>query len=270
MFFGLFKSKSPSTVDPSVGAALVREAAFPKGETQPPVPAYPQLRRVDLTAAPPEGRISPKAIEEPAADAYVTSGAPGSSALVNTYDPERRCELWTIDAKDPSRLVGQRQLRFEADQSRWIMFGVGDAVALPGNKLLVQLRTFDPGPTDRAYVIDLSAGTARSLGVIRPDWPAGLPFHYLDSLQLRPDAVLAVFRTDQLRLRAEHYVNRFDHLLLFSPRHPDGLEIARIGIDDGNVRGWRLIGSKLWLQTSDDRGDAPKVHVWSLDLTRVL
>jgi hypothetical protein len=58
--------------------------------------------------------------------------------------------------------------------------------------------------------------------------------------------------------------------IVVSPRHPDGLEIARIGIDDGNVRGWRFSGHKLWLQTSDDRGDAARRFVWSLDLTGVL
>jgi hypothetical protein len=270
MFFGLFKSKSPSTVDPSVGAALVREAAFPKGEAQPPVPAYPQVRRVSLTAAPPEGRVSPTDIEQNPADAYILEGAAGTTALVNTYKPKRRCELWELDPKDPTRLVRQLPLPLEADMSKWVMYGVGDAIALPAHRLLIQVRSFVPNPVDRAYVVDMRAGTTHGLGIIRPDWPAGLPFHFLDSLPLAPDAVLAVYRTDDVRLGPQRYVNRFDHLMLFSPRHPDGVEIARIGIDDGNVRGWRFSGHKLWLQTSDDRGDSPKQFVWSLDLSRVL
>lgn len=190
--------------------------------------------------------------------------------LVNVYEPERRCELWKIDGEDTTRLSHQQSLRFEADQSRWIMYGAGDAIALPGERLLVQLRYFNPSPTDRAYVIDMQSGSVRSLGAIQPDWPAGLPFHYLDSLQLKSDTLLTIYRTDQIRMRAEHYVNRYDHLLLFSPRHPDGLEVARIGIDDGNVRAWRFVGQKLWLQTSDERGSPPKKYNWSLDLSRIL
>ncbi|HEX7636828.1 MAG TPA: hypothetical protein VF457_00400 [Burkholderiaceae bacterium] len=270
MFFGLFKTKSPSNVNPQIGAALVREASFPRGEGAQPQPDYPAVRRASLTAPPPQGRISSTAIEQASANAYITRELPGASVLVNVYEPERRCELWKIDGEDTTRLSHQQSLRFEADQSRWIMYGAGDAIALPGERLLVQLRYFNPSPTDRAYVIDMQSGSVRSLGAIQPDWPAGLPFHYLDSLQLKSDTLLTIYRTDQIRMRAEHYVNRYDHLLLFSPRHPDGLEVARIGIDDGNVRAWRFVGQKLWLQTSDERGSPPKKYNWSLDLSRIL
>jgi hypothetical protein len=126
-----------------------------------------------------------------------------------------------------------------------------------------------PNPVDALYLLDAS-GVIRNFGLVQPDWHAGLPSRFLDNLQLAPDAVLAVYRTDSVRLGAERYVNRFDHLVLFSPRHPTGLEVARIGIDDGNVRDWRFSGHKLWLQTSDDRGDAPRPFTWSLDLSHVL
>ena len=118
--------------------------------------------------------------------------------------------------------------------------------------------------------VDSTTGHVRKYGLVEPDWAVGLPPHYLDSLQLSPEAVLVVYRTDRVRLAAERYVNRYDHLLLFSPRYPDGLEVARLGIDDGNLRAWRLVGSKLWLQTFDTRGDAPREFAWSLDLARVL
>ena len=155
MFFGLFKTKSPSNVNPQIGAALVREASFPRGEGAQPQPDYPAVRRASLTAPPPQGRISSTAIEQASANAYITRELPGASVLVNVYEPERRCELWKIDGEDTTRLSHQQSLRFEADQSRWIMYGAGDAIALPGERLLVQLRYFNPSPTDRAYVIDM-------------------------------------------------------------------------------------------------------------------
>ena len=270
MFAGLFKTKTPSVVDPVVGATLVREAAWPRRETPPPKAAYPQLRQVSLTAEPAKGRISPEPIEQGPADAFLLSVAPGSPALVNTFQPDRRCDLWEIDRADPTRLVHQRPLNLDPQQGRWIFYNAGDVVALPGNKILAQIGLFNPGATDRAYLIDLASGAARNLGMIEPDWAAGLPLHYLDSLQLTPDAVLVAYRTDKVRLAAERYVNRYDHLLLFSPRHPQGLEVARIGIDDGNVRDWRFAATRLWLKTADDRGDAPKAFDWSLDLSNVL
>ena len=268
--FGLFKSKSPSAVDPSVGAALLREAAFPRGEAKPPRQAYSPLRRVSLTAAPDHGRISPTRIEQGPAEAFLLSNAPGSVALVNTFEPERRVDLWEVDAADPTRLVHRRALNLDGQQAKWIFYNAGEVLELPGNKLLVQIGFFNPGPNDRLYLIDLASGAARNFGAIEPDWAAGLPPRYIDNLQLTPDAVLVAYRTDKVRLAAERYVNRYDHLLLFSPRHPQGLEVARIGIDDGNVRDWRFANGKLWLQTSDDRGDVPKTATWSLDLSRVL
>ena len=268
--FGLFNSKSPSTVDPSLGAALVREAAFPRGEAKPPRQSYPSLRRISLTAAPDHGRISPTRIEQAPAEGFVLSNAPGAAALVNTFDPERRVDLWEIDRADSTRLVHQRSLNLDAQQAKWMFYNAGEVLELPGNKLLAQIGFFNPGPNDRLYLIDLGTGAARNFGAIEPDWAAGLPPRYIDNLQLTPEAVLVAYRTDKVRLAAERYVNRYDHLLLFSPRHPQGLEVARIGIDDGNVRDWRFVGGKLWLQTSDDRGDIPKTAAWSLDLSHAL
>ena len=269
--FGLFKSKSPSTVDPAVGAALVREPAWPRGESKPPAPAWPALRDVSLTEAPPQGRISPTRIEQGPSDAWLAAGGgPGAPVLVNTYQPQRRLQLWEVDRHDPARLANQRLLKLDPQQDKWLFYNAGEAIALPGNQMLVDVGYNNPSPTDRLYVIDLATGAARNLATIEPDWAAGLPLHFLDSLQLTPDALLVVYRTDKVRLAAERYINRFDHLLLFSPRHPQGLEIARIGIDDGNVRDWRFAAGKLWLQTSDSRNDTHVPVNWSLDLSRVL
>jgi hypothetical protein len=271
MFFGLFKTKSPSTVDPSLGSALVREPAYPRGPAAtPPASAYAQVRRVSLTAPPPEGRLSPTPTEDGHAEAFVTRTTPDTPALVNVYRPKRRCELWTFDPKDGTRLATQRPIQFDADQPTWMMYAANEVIALPGDKLLVQLNSRIPNSVNGLYLVDPPTGHVRKYGLVEPDWAAGLPPHYLDSLQVSPDAVLVVYRTDRVRLAAERYVNRYDHLLLFSPRHPDGLEIARLGIDDGNLRAWRLVGNKLWLQTFDTRGDAPREFAWSLDLARVL
>ncbi|MGN6527751.1 MAG: hypothetical protein ACTHL8_15295 [Burkholderiaceae bacterium] len=271
MFFGLFKTKSPSSVDPSVGATLVRESTYPKAPAAtPPAPAYPQARRVWLTAPPPDGRLAPTSTEDGHAEVFVTRTTPDAPALVNVYRPKRRCELWTFDPKDATRLATQRPIQFDPDQPTWMMYTANEVVALPGDKLLVQLNSRVPNSVNGLYLVDSTTGHVRKYGLVEPDWAVGLPPHYLDSLQLSPEAVLVVYRTDRVRLAAERYVNRYDHLLLFSPRYPDGLEVARLGIDDGNLRAWRLVGSKLWLQTFDTRGDAPREFAWSLDLARVL
>jgi hypothetical protein len=269
MFSGLFKSKSPSVVDPSVGAALVREAAFPAGDAAPPVAAYAQPDRMSLNALPPTGMLSTVVDGKSPAEAWVAPGKADGLALVNVFEPKRRCELWRVDPKDAKRLSTAVPLQLDANQDKWSACSAQEVLALPAGKLLVLMRYRVPNPVDGLYLLD-ATGVVRKFGVVQPNWPAGLPSRFLDNLQLTPDAVLAVYRTDSVRLGAERYVNRFDHLVLFSSRHPAGLEVARIGIDDGNVRDWRFARGKLWLHTSDDRGDAPRPFDWSLDLGHVL
>jgi hypothetical protein len=267
--FGLFKSKSPSTVDPAVGATLLREAAFPAAPATPAAAAYPQPRRMALDAPPPAGRLSSNVDGQSPAEAWISDAKPAALALVNVFEPKRRCELWLADTGAARKLARQVPLRFDANQEKWSASSAQEVLALPGGKLLVLLRYRVPNPVDALFLLD-DSGVVRSFGFAQPDWPAGLPSRFLDNLQLTPDAVLAVYRTDSVRLGPERYVNRFDHLVLFSPRHPTGLEVARIGIDDGNVRDWRFSNGKLWLQTSDPRGDSPRNFNWSLDLSHVL
>jgi hypothetical protein len=267
--FGLFKSKSPSVVDPAVGATLVRESTFPSSPATPAVPAYEQPRRMALSALPPAGTLSPVVDGKSPAEAWVMDTPSVGLALVDVFEPKRRCELWLIDSKDGRKPATQVPLRFDANQQKWSAYNSQEVLALPDNKLLVLLQYRLPNPVNGLYLVDAS-GVVKTFGLAQPDWHAGLPSRFLDNLQLSPRAVLVAYRTDSVRLGAERYVNRFDHLVLFSPTHPLGLEVARIGIDDGNVRDWRFSGSKLWLQTSDDRGDAPKAFNWSLDLSRVL
>jgi hypothetical protein len=58
--------------------------------------------------------------------------------------------------------------------------------------------------------------------------------------------------------------------MLFSPQHPQGLEVIKLGLDDGNVIDWTVIDKTLWLRTRDRRNDElPDGMVWSLDLSSV-
>ena len=72
-----------------------------------------------------------------------------------------------------------------------------------------------------------------------------------------------------LAISAENYVYQDDHVVLFSLRHPQGLEILKLNIDNGNVRAWAVQGKSLWLQTLDRR-KKPVDFSWSLDLSKVL
>jgi hypothetical protein len=271
MVFGMFKKKFATTVSPDVGATLQRETAFPRAFAAAPAPAWPPLRNVSVDGPPPGGQLAKARAEHPPAEAFVVD-VPGqpSLAVVNTYEDDRRSQIWELDAHDPTRFARQRPVQFDAEQSKWIMYTSESVLALPAGQLLIQLRYHKPRTVDGLYVYDAAANRMRSLGEVEPDWAQGVPFRYVDSLQLKPDTLLVVYHTDKERLGPQRFVNHFDHLVLFSPRHRDGLEIVTLGLDDGNVRHWGLEGSRLWLQAADDRGAAPRQFVWSLDLARVL
>ena len=273
MILGLFKKKYATQVSPQVGATLVREQAFPAKLPAAPVSTLPPVRNVSASGAPPGGTLARERAEHPPAEAFVVdarAGQPGI-AIVNTYgDTDRKATIWQLDARDPTRFGTPRKAPFDAEQSRWIMYSAGPVIALPADQLLIHLRYHKPRTADGLFVYDIAADRMRNLGEVQADWARGLPFQFVDSLQASPDAVLVRYQTENERLGPQRYVNHFEHLVLFSPRHRDGLEIATLGIDDGNVRRWGMAGGKLWLQTSDDRGDAPRGFVWSLDLGRVL
>ncbi|WP_157598271.1 MULTISPECIES: hypothetical protein [unclassified Rhizobacter] len=273
MIFGLFKSKFTTSIGPQVGASLVREAAWPASMPAPPAASYPPIRNVSIDGGlPPAGTLAATRTEHPAAEAFVIDAAAGQPALavVNTYDPERRTQLWQLDARDARRFDKQRSATFDAAQAKWLMYSAESVLALPGRQLLIQLKYHKPQAADGLFVYDAEANRIRSFGNVEPDWSRGLPFRFVDSLQLRPDAVLVRYQTDKERLGPQRYVNHFEHLVLFSPRHRDGLELVKLGLDDGSVRRWGLSGSKLWLQTVDERASPPREFVWSLDLARAL
>jgi len=272
MILGLFKPKKlPSTVAPELGAALVAEKAFPATAV---AKAAGAVRDLGVTDAPPAGRLAPTASDDLPGEAFVADGAAGAPglAVVNLYAPKRTASVWELDARDPTRFGKAFGARFDAQQSSWIMFDAESVVALPARRLLIHVNhTGANGATaNTLHVFDAAGDRMRSLGEITPDFSKGVPLQFIDTLQAGPQAVLVLFHSDKERLGQERYVNHYDHLVLFSPRHPDGLEIVKLGLDDGAVRRWGLAGTKLWLQTADDRASPARTFTWSIDLGRIL
>lgn len=268
MFFGLFKSKYGTTVRPELGGALKRESTFPAVQ-QPPAPAYPVVRNVSADAPPPSGMLANERRDRPPAEAFIVDGTAGrpAVALVNTYVDWQSAGFWEIDGKHFGKA---RPVAFDAAQKKWTMWSSEAVVALPAERILFHLKYHDPRPIDALFLYDAATNNVRQFGKVVPDWSRGLPYQFIDSLQLRPDVALVRYSSEKERLGPQQYVNHYEHLLLFSPRHPDGLEIAKLGIDDGHVRRWGVVGNRLWLETADDRAGQAGRFIWSLDLTPVL
>jgi len=265
MLFGLFKSKYTTTVRPEVGGALKRESTFPTVST-PPVPPHLVVRNAGIDAPPPGGKLAKGPQEQPPpGEAFIieASGSFPAVALVNTYGADLHTEFWEING---DRFGKPRAATFDPNQAKWSMWSSRGVVPLPAGRVFFHLKYHDPIPRDGVFLYNIATDRVRSLGRISPDWWRGLPLRFVSSLQVRADAVLVRYSSEQERIGPQRYVNHFDHLVLFSPKHPDGLEIVKLGLDDGGVRGWGMVGSRLWLETSDEREAPARAFVWSLDL----
>jgi hypothetical protein len=290
MIFGLFRRRHRTSVHAAVGAPLVRESAWPRAFAPLVEPDWPPVRKLGVDAPPPAGVIGTHAGGEPPADAFLLPAAAGRPplAFVNTYDTPRRCTLWELDAQ-ATRFVRERPLAFDATQAAWLMFSAASVLALPDGQVLIHLSTRQPRIANLLFVHDGEGGAPRLLSGIEPDASRGPPFAYVETLQVAPQAVLVLYRTGNERIGPQRYVNHHDHVLLFSPRHRDGLEILTLGLDDGAIRAWGMAGGTLWLEASDDRGGGggggggtlghgpparggapPPRFLWSLDLQRLL
>jgi len=275
MILGLFSKskKNASTVHADVGAPLVKQAAFPATLDAPPQASYGQAVDVEIDGTPPQASFVTQHIDGRTTSGHRIPAAAGQPPVVVANlikDGIPSAEIWELDASG-TRFAKRRLDQFDPAQSKWVGYETNGATALPAHKVLVGLRYTNPRAVVGFYLYDRVANDVRPLGVVEPDWTKGVPFIYADTHQVGPDAALVLFHTDKLLLGAERYANGFDHLMLFSPRHPQGLEVLKLGIDDGNVLRWGLVGKTLWLQTADPRGrGTPVSFTWSLDLSRVL
>jgi hypothetical protein len=275
--FGLFKGKKvASVVAPEVGAPLQRQQTMPAnvaGKQAEPAYGYAVLSQID--GKPPAAKFVDEAVEGHTTEAYRIAAHGGQPPLtvlnILADNGLPACEIWEMDAKQPTRFAKRRLAQFDADQAKWTGYAANGATLLPGGQVLVGMYYVDPMSLVGFYLYDSATNTVRPLGVVQPDWTKGAPFIYADTIQIAPDAAAVIYHTDKLLLGSERYANLHDHVLLFSPRHPHGIEALDLGLDDGNVRRWGVVGHTLWFDTVDARdAKAPAAFVWSLDISRLL
>jgi len=206
---------------------------------------------------------------------FRVEGLPGQPPLLvlnGRRAGSRMFELWELAGDGTPRAKATREVRLDPGQASWAGYVAEQVLCMPGGSLLLTVR-YDNPSVRRGLWRYAPAGDRfeRIAEQIEPDPFAGLPPVYVGMLPVRADAALALYHTGALRLAAEVYVNRADHLVLFSARHPDGLPILTLGIGEGNIERWAIVGNTLWLDATDARKKGQPVrHVWSLDLSPVL
>jgi hypothetical protein len=259
-----------TTVDPSVGAGLRRASAFPAADVS--ARALPATcRRVRITGTPPAATLTDDSTAETPERGFVVEGMGGRPPFVflNRADTTR-IEIWNLS---PAPGRGPRELEATlippADQAAVAGAFVVDAACLPNHRVLLAVHRYDPRPKPVLYLYDATGRAVTKLADADPD---GMDlYRFFRWLPAGPDAALVLYFSGRTRQSAEIYHNFYNHVLLFTPAHPQGLEILKLGIDDGNVREWALADRTLYLKTLDNR-DPRKLHeaTWTLDLSKLL
>lgn len=271
--FGLFGGKKPvksgTTVATEVGAELQPHSEIPAQLSPPAVPAHPPCKLAYLVGVPPEGQWVPEEENGKTRRVYVVPAAAGQPPLAITADADLRLLVWELSNGKTARFVKPRPVYLDAAQASWGQYFPIAAAMLPGHQVALAVGYYEPYIKEALYVYTPATNQFRRIERIEPDMSGGPPFTSFETLAATPDAMLVLFHTGLIRLAADNYVYQDDHVVLFSPRHPLGLEVVKLSIDDGNVRAWAMQANTLWLQTQDRR-KKPKDFYWSLDLIKVL
>lgn len=270
--FGLFGKKAApaaSTVAAETGAALQAQTALPGEFPAQPSPAFPPCDLAHYRGEPPAAQWAKE--EEPGETnrAWRVPPAAGSAPLALVESAQRRMELWELSNERVPAFVKQRTVTLDPAQQKWSASFPQQVACLPGGRVAVAVGYEDPVPRDALFVYNAANNSFRSLGRVEPDTSSGPPFKLFETLTAAPGAILLAYHTGQIRLGPERYAFQLDRIVLFSARYPDGLEVAALAIDNGNLAGWRMQGKTLWLQTVDPR-KTPREFIWSLDLSKVL
>jgi hypothetical protein len=270
-FFGTKTAQPATTVAAQVKATLQRQAAVPAQFPPPAVPAFAQWQLAQLRGDPSDAQWEPEAITGETRDAFLipaTAGQPALAVLASA-DEKQSAQVWELSNDKPARFVKQRPVALDPAQASWFGAYPLAVSCLPGQQAVMAVGYHDPRPQQALFIYDTASNQFRRIDLIAPDYSTGPPFVFFETLVATPEAMLVAYHTDLIRLSAGSYVYQYDHVLLFSARHPQGLEALKLDIDDDNVRAWAMQGNTLWLQTADKRKKAWD-FTWSLDLGHVL
>jgi hypothetical protein len=236
------------------------------------------IARVDGT--PPAARFDDDNFNERRTyDAFRVPGRDGLPplAIVNGGDVARP-RFWELDSDAPNAaFVREVPVQLDPAEKGWIVARASDVGCLPGPWLILGLGYSTGRPFEYVAVFHRETHQVRKIsdavwaGHSIYEGMSGATGSLLDTRQVGPDVVALLYHTEEIRLRAEVYVRKHDHVMIFSPKYPQGIEVLQLGLDDGNATDWLVINKTLWLRTHDWRSTKDSEGmIWSLDLSAVL
>lgn len=270
--FGLFGGKKTDTpvtsVAPEVGSALHAQQTGPSTLATIGVPNESDCRVLQLRGQPPDGAWSDQAVAGETRPVFFVPAEHGQPALAMVSDPKARMHIWELSQDAPPRFIRERPVALGPDQASWLMYFPVAMACLPGDRVAIAVSYTAPAMKEALYIYSHTTNEFRRIDTIEPEMSGPPPFSSFETLSAATSAKLVNFRTGAIRLGSGNYVYRHNHILLFSARFPNGLEVVKLGVDDGNLRQWAMVEKTLWLRTHDKRKSAAE-KIWSLDLSKV-
>lgn len=271
--FGLFggkkTSQAASTTASEVGAPLQKQPAMPGQLALAVPPSHAACQVAQLRGQAPGGAWVDQAVAGETQPVFRVPAAAGQPALAMLADAGARMQVWELSADQPARFIRQRPVTLDPAQASWQLYFPVAAACLPAQQVALSVSYTSPIMKEALYIYQRASQQFRRIAVIEPEMSSAPPFSSFETLTATPEAMLLLYRTGVIRLGAGNFAYAQNHLMVFSTRFPQGLEVLTLGIDDGNVRNWAMQGKTLWLQTRDKRKQ-PKDFTWSLDLSKVL
>ena len=272
--FSFFGNKNndaaPTTVAPSVGADLRQENGFSNTVFTQPASLAMQCQKTQVEGQPPKVSFLQNAVVDVSNMAFVAQGMPGNKAIAFINNPEElRFDLWSLD---PETLSLEQMIQLGSlhpEQNKWVSYSVLDVACLSDSQLLLVVGYHNPRPKYALYRFDVELSAIKLFGNAEPN--AQDLDKYFEVQQLPNGYSMVLYYSDTRRKSAEIYHNYYNHLVLYSPDNPQGVEVLKVGIDMGNVTSWFVNDKTLFMQTQDNRNPrAPKIGYWSLDLSRLM
>lgn len=265
--FSIFKKKADETVtvvNADVGAPLVRETAFPATAGLAIEPVYGSVTKYSVEGALPGAKLVPYEGDGSGSAAFVAAATPQLPALaVVKVGSAGRTELWEMSAQ--STFARKLEVQFDPAQASWTNYYPQDVAVLPGGRLLIGIFYRTPRVEGGLFVYDRAAGTIERIA------PFETMGRFFTIARPSADSAVVVYSTKVTRLAMEQYYFAPTRVLVFSPRHPRGLDVLELAPKDGSVDRWTIIGRKLWIESTDNRVTGkPARFVWSLDLAKLL
>ncbi len=279
-FFTKKRPPAPTTVHPALGAQLVKETGFPDTEQSSSNEDFPlRCQKVRV-----EGRhvffdSGPDGLHVDNTG-YLVEGKEIDNPLIfirnsdNLHEKDIFFEIWAVETK-PSYILKNRltfkQFNPEPNPETFTSLKVSDIGCLPYRQLLVVIAYSKPRAEFALYRFDIDS---LSFALISDLVSRYRQNEYFAQKQLDSENAIVIYYTGSTRQAAEIYYNYYNHILLFTPAHPEGIEILKLGIDIGNVDEWIVINKILFLKTRDGRDktrdNKSRIGYWSLDLSQML